>query len=493
MPGAFGQAAAFLTPKDHDRDPAKWVEERLNGGLWSKQVEIMESVRDNRRTAVRSCHSAGKSHTAALVACWWIDSHEIGEAFVVTTAPSFPQVRAILWRYMNRMHRQGKLPGVMHQTEWQLGGELVAFGRKPSDYDESAFQGIHAPKVLVILDEACGIDEQLYVAADTLTTTPDCRILAIGNPDIPGGAFERAHENWTSIKIAAFDTPNFTGEDCPVSIKSQLIDPAWVEEKRKEWGEDSPLWSAKILAEFPKDAKDACVRGSDVARCRIPRDPPYSMSELSPVELGVDVGGGGDPTVIYERRGPLAGRVWRKQTDRPEEIAPLVIEAIEKTGATACKIDAIGVGAGLLGELRNRADAKGCRMVGVKASNRPSKNQFANVRAEYWWMARELSEQQGWDLSNVDDDTVAQMLNPRWMLNNAGKIQIEKKDDIRDRLGRSPDDAEALILAYFMPGDDLDEWFAVRNPGHHFRPQYGQGPLVVSEVLSPLDLPSSRT
>jgi hypothetical protein len=454
----------MLQPKGY-QDPEKWIKERLNGDIWSKQREIMESVRDNRKTAVRSCHSAGKSHIAAATACWWIDSHDPGEAFVVTTAPTFPQVRAILWRYMNRMHKSAKLVGTMHQTEWSLGGELVAFGRKPSDYSESAFQGIHAPKVLVILDEACGVPETLWVGAEVITTTPGCRILAIGNPDVPGTPFERACENWHSIKIDAYSTPNFTGEDVPPKVADQLISPEWVDEKRLDWGEDNPLFQAKILAEFPRDAKDAVVRGSDVARCQIPRDLVYGPGELLPVELGVDVGGGGDDTVIRERRGPVAGREWVLSTDRPELIAPAVIRAIEKTGATACKIDSIGVGAGLLGELRNRADAKGCRMVGVKASNKPSRSEFANTRAEYWWMARTLSETGGWDLSQMEnaDNTVAQLCNPRYSLNLAGKILIEKKEDIKERLGRSPDNAEALILAYFIPGHDLDEWFAVRN------------------------------
>lgn len=463
MPNAYGQAAKYLEPKKSG-DPQAWVEDRLNGSVWSKQLEIMESVRDNRKTAVRSCHSAGKSHIAAATACWWIDSHEVGEAFVVTTAPTFNQVRAILWRYMNRMHKAAKLPGIMHQTEWSYGGEIVAFGRKPSDYSEAAFSGIHAPKVLVILDEACGVPESLWTGAEVITTTPGCRILAIGNPDVPGTPFERCFENWHGIKISAFDTPNFTGEDVPESVKSQLISVEWAEEKRKEWGEDSPLYQAKILAEFPKDAKDAVVRGSDAARCRIPRDLVYGPGELLPVELGVDVGGGGDETVIRERRGPVAGREWVLQTDRPELIAPAVIEAINTTGATACKIDSIGVGAGLIGELRNRADARGCSIVAVNAANKPSRHEFANTRAEYWWMARTLSEEGGWDLSNCDDSTIAQLTNPRWSLNPSGKILIEKKDDIRERLGRSPDNAEALILAFFMPGSDLDEWFAVRNP-----------------------------
>jgi hypothetical protein len=42
------------------QDPRAWVRDRLGQAVWSKQAEIMESVRDNRKTAVRSCHSSGK-------------------------------------------------------------------------------------------------------------------------------------------------------------------------------------------------------------------------------------------------------------------------------------------------------------------------------------------------------------------------------------------------------------------------------------------------
>ena len=134
--------------------PVRWVQERLNQTVWSKQREILSAVRDHRRVAVRSGHGVGKSWTAALVACWWLDTHPPGEAFVVSTAPTFSQVRAILWRYIRKHHGAGQLAGRVNQTEWLIDDELVGYGRKPADTDTDGFQGIHARYVLVVLDEA---------------------------------------------------------------------------------------------------------------------------------------------------------------------------------------------------------------------------------------------------------------------------------------------------------------------------------------------------
>src|SRR5687768_11704565 len=109
------------------KDPAAWASKRAGIELWSKQREIIESVRDHPKTAVASCHQIGKSFVAATTVCWWLDTHLPGEAFVVTTAPTAPQVKAILWREINRVHTQAGLRGRTNLTEWYLGDELVAF------------------------------------------------------------------------------------------------------------------------------------------------------------------------------------------------------------------------------------------------------------------------------------------------------------------------------------------------------------------------------
>lgn len=155
------QAASLLDPKQltYRHDPIKWAEERLKVELWSGQRSILESVRDNLQTAVHSCHEVGKSFIAALTVCWWLDCHPVGEAFVVTTAPTGAQVKSILWREINRMHESAGLHGRTNLTEWYIGNELVALGRKPGEHNMSAFQGQHARFMLVVLDEACHDDK----------------------------------------------------------------------------------------------------------------------------------------------------------------------------------------------------------------------------------------------------------------------------------------------------------------------------------------------
>ncbi|MFD0469918.1 hypothetical protein ACFQ0B_17490 [Nonomuraea thailandensis] len=152
----------------------------------------------------------------------------------------------------------------------------------------------------------------------------------------------------------------------------------------------------------------------------------------------------------------VAGREWRKHTDRPEEIAPLIKMAIRETGATKVKIDSIGVGFGVIGELRNDKALRNVQIIGVNVGEKASRpDRFANLRAEIWWeVGRGLSERRGWDLSAMEngDTTVAQLLEPQWDADPTGRIRVEKKEEVIKRLGRSPDNADALLLAFHNGG-----------------------------------------
>lgn len=446
-----------IDPRDdpYAADPVGWVDQRLGEQLWSTQRTVAESVRDNRYTAVPSCHDAGKSHLASRLAAWWLDTHRAGEAFVVSTAPTFPQVRAILWRYIGQAHRKGHLVGTVNQTEWWIGSELVGFGRKPADTDPAAFQGIHARAVLVIIDEACGVPKSLWDAVDTLVTNDDCRVLAIGNPDDPTSHFElvcRPTSGWNVIRIDGYETPNLTGEPVAVDLGKLLLSKTWVEERKARWGEDSPLFASKVRGQFPTISADAVVPYAWAEACRhldLEPDP------LAFHDLGVDVGAGGDESVIVDRTGRSSRVIARTTTRDPMALVGLIVQAIRETGAIRVKIDMIGWGWGIAGRLAElydeRVHAAEVYAINV-ATTSADPARFPLLRDQLWWdLARVNCQDHLWDLSEHDDELIKELIAPKYKLDSRGRIKVEPKDETRKTIGRSPDTADALLLAYYEP------------------------------------------
>lgn len=455
------RASEVVRARNVDRwlgNPTAWAWERAKTWLWSGQSRIVESVRDHPRTAVKSCNAAGKSKSMAVVAAWWLDVHPQGTAFVLSTAPSFAQVRTVLWREVRVLHRAAGLFGRVNQTEWiDDEGDIVGFGRKPADYDPGAFLGIHALYPLVIIDEGSAVPKALYDAAASIATNDYARIVVIGNPDDPSGEFARVCGSpmWNTITIPAYDTPNLTGERVPDMLRQVLVTKSWVEGREQEWGRDNPLFISRVLAEFPDDAPNKVVPLSYAAGCLIEPDDPIPAAKLLPVVLGVDVGEGVDITVVRERRGMQAGREWAKATADPEDALDMIVDAVVVCGATVVNVDAGGPGWALVGSIRRELKARGIKGVTVNpikfgaASREPEK--YANMRAEMWWgIGRLFSQQKAWSLAGMEnaETTVAQLCDPTWHLGAGDRIVIESKDEIRKRTGRSPDNADALLLAF---------------------------------------------
>lgn len=457
----FTRLADQVDPQEvhWQHDPVRWAKERCEIELWSRQREIVEAVRDVQRVAVPSCHNTGKSFTAAAVACWWIDSHPAGDAFVLTTAPTGAQVKAILWRNINHVHAAAGLPGRTNLTEWYLGQEMVAMGRKPSEYDEAAFQGIHALHVLVVIDEACGVPEDIWTAAETIASNDLSRILAIGNPDDPHSTFAdmcKPGSGWKVIEIGFDDTPNSTGEQVSERVRQSLISKGWAEARKKGWGEHSPLYISKVQGKFPEDAEDGVIAGSWVAACRRIDG---ALHADTPRCGGLDVGAGGDETVLYARRGRQVFNRWGRRTKDPMELVGKVVRIINDWNLEIITIDVIGVGWGVYGRLQELSrvmnpastetehDALIVPFNSAEAAYNDKK--FLNKRAELWWdVGREYSRMEAWDLTSIDDDTAAELVAPKYKLSSRGKIQIEAKADVRKRIGRSTDNADALQMAF---------------------------------------------
>lgn len=454
-------------PSPYTADPVRWAAERIGAHLWSKQREILTSLVEHKRTAVHSCHGVGKSFTAALACCWWIDVHPPGSALVASTAPTYKQVHLVLWEEIRKMHRRGRLPGVVNLSdEWLIERETVGVGRKPADHDEHGFQGLHRDYLLAVIDEACGVPQQLWTAVEAITTNDDARILAIGNPDDPATEFGRVCQSedvgWNVIHIDAFDSPNFTGEPVPEGIAKALTTPSWAEDQLASWGEESPTYQSKVRGRFSRSAKASVVPGHHAEACREGRD--YHNKDLETrgqfVELGVDIGAGGDETVIAGRFGPLARILLRDRNPDTMHTTGLVMAQIREHRPRAVKLDVIGIGKGVVDRLREmkadgNPDLEGVAIHGVNVGARADDpDHFPKLRDQVWWeVGRGLSETRGWDLSEIPERTIAELCAPQWQRDSSGRVKVEAKAETRLRLpdGRSPDSADALLLAFYSP------------------------------------------
>ena len=441
----------FPQPDKYLHDPVGWVADKTQEFLWSKQVEIMESVRDNRYTAVKACHGPGKSFTAARAACWWLDSHDFGSAFVVTSAPSWSQVEAILWREIKRAHRKGDLRGrITMECHWYMGTgkrdeELIAMGRKPADYDEQAFQGIHARYVLIILDEACGIPYQLWQAVLTLMTNPYARVLAIGNPDDAGSHFAticKPGTSWNVISIPVWDTPNFTGEEVPDDLRMDLPSPEWVAEREKDWGRGSNYWRSKVDAEFP-DVSDEFL----ISPAMIKKAHDLSLPGFETGRYGIDLAReGAAKSSVYRQRGGQVRHIdtWgQMDTMRSAGRIGGILSSHFPLRIPA-NADAIGVGAGIVDRLREQ----GFEVIPFEGSARALRfNKFRNRRAEVYWGFREMIDGGLIDLDPEDTDLSRQLQDIKFWIDSSQRIVIESKEEMKRRGVASPDRADAAVLS----------------------------------------------
>lgn len=517
--------------KSYRRRPVEWCDAKPGHQLHKMQRDIAESVRDNRYTAVHSAHEIGKSLVAADLIAWWIDVHPPGEAFVVSTAPTAQQVSAVLWREIGKTHKLGNLPGRINRSpipSWYLGDELVGYGRKPSDYEESAFNGIHARYVLVVIDEACGVVKHLYNAIRSLVANEHSRVLAIGNPDDPGSHFKEICEPdsiWNVIHLDALRTPNFTrdiviGDDeanprypltaalmeaerIPYSVekirpdlRDVLVSPLYCEESLTDWcgvpknaadtmekdellrlvasrAADSPIFTSKVRGLFPSATRTGVIplgwielaigRWKDWVDAGAKVD---AVPNPTRRVVGIDVAYGGmDETVLAIRFGDAITKLTRYRNADTIETAEHAVPYLAETGSLAV-VDVIGIGAGVYDSLRRwRQDSteRNHHLATVIPFNASAKSdrpdiigqfKFANARAAAWWKMRQLLDpSRGSTVMLPDDDRMkAELSTVKYKHLAGGIIQIESKDDIRKRLGRSTDAADAVIQAFWPDG-----------------------------------------
>jgi phage terminase large subunit len=431
-------------------DPVAYARDVLGFEPWSKQREILESVRDHKRTAVRSSHGTGKTAIAGRVALWFLDCFPGSR--VITTAPTWTQVKNLLWREIHvahyaagdRRHPVGKL----HDTGLEMAPDWFAVGFSTNEPER--FQGHHAEHLLLIVDEASGVSDAIFNAAQGFLTAHGARLLLLGNPTQLAGeffdAFHSKRAGYERIAISTLDTPAYTAEQVPDVVLRSLPTREWVDEMRRLYGEESPLWSVRVMGEFARQPDDSvmALAALEAAQAR-------EAKPGRPLVVACDVARfGSDETVIAIRHGDRIRIWWVARGKDTMQTTGWLMQAIDEVKAEEGEyplvvIDDAGVGGGVTDRLREVARTRGTtKIVAFNGAERAiRRDDFPNRRSEAWFaFAEKLPEL---DL-DADEQLAADLLAPRYRLDSQARRVVEPKAETKKRLGRSPDRADAVLM-----------------------------------------------
>lgn len=551
----IGDFARRKVQQEYARDMGKWALDKLGVHFHGKQSEVADSIIHNKNTAVAAGHGTGKSFQAAIAAAWWVDTHPLGSAYVATTAPSYDQITEIIFRELKRIQQmsieraeKGIIPAdwaiqgrIGEDNTWKIerNGRLITVmkGRKPPDSKAGdAFQGLHARYVLAIGDEATGLTEEMIDGLANITSNDTSRRLLISNPTNPvshlGKIFLKPTGAWNLIHVSVFDLPTFHGGnkcDCPEhrgqpyglgfpkSTLQQLSGPTFVEDKKREYGEDSARYKSRVLGQFAFEDGNNLFTDLDLASAY----DTVVFPDLGgrPI-LGVDVARqGGDHTVVYRvDEGVVMRRKWAEGLEDGKELprepavddfghekrgkhlrfleswkdAPLVTRHLEdgteimgtaervhelamSLGAREVRVDVGGFGIAVtdrLEELKYLARAS-YEIIEVSSSNpSPDRRAHHNNRAFQLDNFRKGCHQGTIDIDIADERLTDELLGIQYEFvdgSMGGGMKIESKESMKKRGVKSPDYADAAWIALAdlehlrgpQPGDiietDLDE------------------------------------
>ncbi|MFA6429747.1 MAG: hypothetical protein WCV84_04600 [Patescibacteria group bacterium] len=416
--------------------------------VYDKLEEICDSIVHNRRTTIRSGHGVGKSWLMARVAIWFLSVHRPG--IVLTTAPTGRQVEKVLWGEIHSAYNASRVPlgGTLLQITWKIDESNYALGFSTEEsvnqreFGSAKMQGFHSPNLLIVLDEGAGIAPETWIGATSLLTGENNKLVDIGNPSSPTGPFYETFKSpiYNKIHISCFDHPN-------VKLGRVVVPGAvtreWIEERKAEWGENSPLYQAKVLGNFPTEGTDTLIPLTWVERAV--ENP--NVKEEGAKSIGCDVARFGDDlTTIYKCTGSWFDLVEAAGKQDTTETAGKLQKAAKDFETEFVAVDDTGVGGGVTDICRSN----GTSVIPVNfgcAANDPEK--FFNLKAEIYWGLREAFEKENEIRIPNNPHLIGQLASIKFSITAKGQIKIESKDEMKKRGLKSPDHADGLAICFY--------------------------------------------
>lgn len=487
------RAAAALELRRRDRarwreDPVAFARERLALTLTPDQEAVLTSVRDNLRTFVKAGNGTGKTFVSSVVVAWTMECFD--GAIVVTSGPKFDQVRDLLWKEIRMRYAEARPPlrGALlpKDPRWDISAGSFAVGRTADS--EEGFKGVHASgRLLVVLDEGPGVPEYIYKAAIGMLQGPDARLLTIGNPTVSSGSFYAAFHTKSEINATITMSPathpnilealgelGVTWDDFVSAPFGEFrLPPDWrdpfpgaislttLELYKVEIGVGSPDWDSMVGGQFPSASERAIVDGAwlDLARGGGYTDPktplPARLAVPTGKWAGLDVARfGNDRSVLvrFDGRRCVSIESWRGH--ELGHTTSMGADAIRE--GYVLNFDEGGLGAAVTSGLKDHGFREGVDFRPNNAGAKPDDDSFPRMRDQLWYDAADLLRAGVIDLSALPYESYQALRGELLAVqakdrDGAGRRRVESKEEMKKRIGRSPDLADAFNLALWRP------------------------------------------
>jgi len=423
----------------YGNDPVLFVEEMLGAQPFDYQAEFLRALLDERKMSVKSGHGTGKSTTASWAMLWFMLLRY--PCKVVVTAPTssqlFDAMFAELKRWINELPKElQQLLNVKSDRVELVSAPAEAFisCRTARAETPEALAGVHSDHVLLIVDEASGVPEQVYEAAAGSMSGHNATTLMLSNPTRSSGTFFESHNRMAN----SWWTRTWSCKDSP------LVSHEFVDEMELRYGPESNAYRVRVLGEFPL-SDDNTIIPYHLVEAAQNRD--VVVSDEATVVWGLDVARfGSDATALCKRQGPIVTelRSWRG-LDLMQTTGRIVAEyeaLAPSKRPTEILVDSIGVGSGVV----DRLQELGLPVRGVNVAESPSMGDtYMNLRSELWFKCKAWLEDRSCKLPK-DDQLIAELTAIRYSFTSSGKMKAESKDEMRKRGLGSPDLADALCL-----------------------------------------------
>lgn len=477
----------------------KFLADAFGVTLDDEQKAIITAIQHGRRVSVASGTARGKDFVAACAAIcflyltprWNKQGELVKNTKVALTAPTDRQVKNIMMPEISRLYYRAKKRGVFlpgRLTSYDIrtdNSEWFLTGFKADENNHESWSGFHAVNTMFVVTEASGIADDTFTAIEG-NLQGNSRILLVFNPNRTVGyaaKSQRQPERWQTFRLNSLTAPNVVRRE---NVIPGQVDYEWVKDKVDNWCEPidesevteeeddfrfderwhrpSDAFRIKVLGKFPKAAEDILIPQQWVEAAQ-QRWRKFRLGAKAHCRLGVDVAGmGRDSTVFCYRYGNYVHRFHKSnaggKADHMRVAGQVKFEVTDNDDVMAF-IDTIGEGAGVYSRLVEQGlegKVLSCKYSeGAKRRNgRPltdvtGQYEFANMRAYLFWAVRDWLDpknQTGAMLppGGTLTDEAAEI---KWSFRSDGKIVIEKKEEIKKRLGYSTDEFDALANTFY--------------------------------------------